>query len=71
MPKAGKNHTLIHSFFCALGADNRAFQDISSDFVPDFVQNLIFKHALVLQRTYDMIPAFYNEIFVKSAVIIA
>ena len=46
MPKAGKNHTLIHSFFCALGADNRAFQDISSDFVPDFVQNLIFKHTL-------------------------
>ena len=69
MPKVGKNHTLVHSFSALQGQITGAFQDISSDFIPEFVQNLIFRHAL--ERTYDMIPAFYNEIFVKSAVIIA
>jgi len=54
MPKAGKSQTPVHSFFTLQRQITGAFQDISSDFIPDFVQNLIFKHALIRFKTENI-----------------
>ena len=54
MPKAGKNHTLIHSFSCALGADNRGFpgyfQRFHTRFCAEFL--IVIKAFLEAAKRY-------------------